>query len=271
MANPTSSVSKKQSSARLADLVRAGKVRKVRIVTQGQGAKRKTKIVLQKPADGIGPGKVTAAAGELRLPMSTVKILELPPGATVADARRMVQAGLRGSIRIVRVPPQLDRVSSFREFLAKRKVEVLAPIKVERPAEPPGRVAISSEATDALDLGTALRDPGSGKLDARKIAKLYGITLADLATKVCGITKQAIGKSPTSAGIQKHLEPLEEIANLLQRLGGSSAKFRAWLNRRNREFAPVNGSPPSPLELILLGRSAVVAHYVHNLLTGHPA
>jgi hypothetical protein len=126
-------------------------------------------------------------------------------------------------------------------------------------------------APDPLNISKRLRDNASGRLDARKIVELFGISSAELATKVCGLKRQAIQQNPTSAGIQEKLQSLEEVAQLLHWCGGDDAKLRAWLRRPNRDFPAMNGKPPSPMDLILEGHAAIVANKVHNLLTGHPA
>jgi hypothetical protein len=124
---------------------------------------------------------------------------------------------------------------------------------------------------DSLEISKHLRDPNSGRLDAQKIAALMGISITNLATKVCGVTKQALSQGPTSGGIQGKLQPLEDVAMGLLWCGGDGAKFRAWLNRPNRDFPLVKGKTPSPLDLILSGHAAIVASKVHQLRTGHPA
>lgn len=126
-------------------------------------------------------------------------------------------------------------------------------------------------ASDPLDIGKRLRDPVSGRLDARKIATLLGISITDLATKVCEVTKQSLSQNPTSAGIQDKLQPLEEVAQGLLWCGGDEAKLRAWLNRPNPDFPMIKGKVPSPMDLILRGHAGIVASKLRNLLTGHPA
>jgi hypothetical protein len=108
-------------------------------------------------------------------------------------------------------------------------------------------------------------------LDAREIATLLGISLTDLATKICEVTKQNLSQNPTSAGIQEKLQPLEEVAQGLLWCGGDEAKLRAWLNRPNQDFPLLEGKVPSPMELILRRHTAIVASKIRNLLTGHPA
>ncbi|WP_367870889.1 hypothetical protein [Luteolibacter sp. Populi] len=163
-----------------------------------------------------------------------------------------------GEIAITRLVRFLEKSSRsvLKEQLAKQHRETM-----------PDRT-LSEAAT--TDLSARLRD-ASGRLDAKKISDLLGIRMTDLATKVCGVTKQALGQSPTSAGIQGKLQPLEDIAQLLHWCGGDEAKLRAWLKRPNPDFPEIDGKTPSPVDLILRGHSGIVARKVHNLRTGHPA
>jgi hypothetical protein len=124
---------------------------------------------------------------------------------------------------------------------------------------------------DPLDISARLRDPDTGRLDARRISDLLGIKITDLAEKVCGTRKQNLSQNPTSAGIQAKLQPLEDVAQALLWCGGSEPKLRAWLNRPNRDFPEVDGKKPSPLDLILRGHAELVAQKVHNLRTGQPS
>ena len=124
--------------------------------------------------------------------------------------------------------------------------------------------------SEALDLSARLRAP-SGLLDARKFVELLGISSTNLATKVCGVSKQALSQNPTSAGIQAKLHVLEEVAGLLFWCGGDETKLRAWLNKPNRDFASIKGTSPSPMDLILLGHAEIVAQEVHNLRVGNPS
>lgn len=139
-------------------------------------------------------------------------------------------------------------------------------------AQPEHAAAQGVPASEAAltDLSTRLRD-NAGRLDAKKLSDLLGIRMTDLATKVCGVSKQALSQSPTSAGIQDKLQPLEDIAQLLHWCSGDEAKLRAWLKRPNRDFPQIDGKTPSPVDLILRGHAGIVARKVHNLRTGHPA
>lgn len=142
--------------------------------------------------------------------------------------------------------------------------------KVKRKTAPEV-AAVQPPAIEPLDVSARLRDPASGRLDATRISDLLGISKSDLATKVCGVSRQTLGQNPTGAGVQDKLQPLEEVAQALIWCGGDEAKFRAWLNRPNRDFPAVGGQTPSPMDLILRGHAGVVARKVGNLRTGHPA
>jgi hypothetical protein len=170
-----------------------------------------------------------------------------------------------------------DDVSVLVEEPGKFEVEHLEPwiekiaqsMATHNPASK--RSTVDPSVGDSLEISKHLRDPDSGRLDGQKIAALLGISITDLATKVCGVTKQALSQSPTSGGIQEKLQPLEDVSMGLLWCGGDGAKFRAWLNRPNGDFPSLKGKSPSPLDLILSGHAALVASKIHQLRTGHPA
>lgn len=115
-----------------------------------------------------------------------------------------------------------------------------------------------------------LSDAVSGRLDASKIAALYGLSTAEMG-KICGVSKQAIHANPTSKGIQDRLQPLAQAARGLLRFRNDEASFKAWLNQPNEDFPVYQGRRPSPLDLIKMGHAQVIADKIQNLLTGHPS
>lgn len=121
-----------------------------------------------------------------------------------------------------------------------------------------------------LAIRQRLSDTASGRLNAAKIAALYGLSTAEMG-KICGVSKQAIHANPTSKGIQDKLEPLAKAARGLLRFGDDEAKFKAWLNQPNEDFPIYEGRRPSPLDLIRMGHTQVIADKIQNLLTGHPS
>ncbi len=214
-----------------------------------------------------------------------------PKSGGLPAARKLVKyySNTRQAL-IAIASPEFYNQPDYRSILLDHKVEVLVQeedqfqvqslvpwiARLVMPGSPGKRTspkkstATDSAATAPSDLIRSLRDPDSGRLDARKLAALLGISLTDLASKVCGVTKQNLSQSPTSAGIQDKLADLEEIAGLLSWCG-SEAKLKAWLKRPNRDFAPLDGKIVSPVDLILMGRARSVANKVHHMLLGHPS
>lgn len=177
------------------------------------------------------------------------------------------QAIVEGYSDVLVQEPEEIGIARLVRFFEKSTRPILHKLakRHREPAQPQASVEAS-----LTGLSARLRDP-SGRLDARKISDLLGITMTDLATKVCGVTKQALSQSPTSAGIQDKLQPLEDAAQLLHWCGGDEAKLRAWLKRPNPDFPEIEGKTPSPVDLILRGHAGIVARKVHKLRTGHPA
>lgn len=121
-----------------------------------------------------------------------------------------------------------------------------------------------------LSIRHRLSDKTSGRLDAGKIARLFGLSMAEMGT-LCGVSKQSVHANPTSKGIQEKLEPLVKAARGVLWCGGDESKFKSWLNQPNPDFPEYEGRQLSPLDLIRMGHAQVIADKVQNLLTGHPA
>lgn len=103
----------------------------------------------------------------------------------------------------------------------------------------------------------------NGNLSADRVAKLYGITLSQLAGWL-GRTKQAVSKTPDADSLQSALSYFEHVARL-RLVTKNDAEFRKWLRtpRGSLENA-------SPLEVLAKGEWQAVADYVDNILTGTP-
>ncbi|RYD30161.1 MAG: hypothetical protein EOP86_20450 [Verrucomicrobiaceae bacterium] len=223
--------------------------------------------------------------GNRASPPRTVTVFRFSKPGEWVHARRLVKKYADSHHPMIAVTsPSVYNLPKFRDLLKGELIEVFVDnpenVRVEnleewitRLTEKPVRAETSSIGAppEDLDISARLRDPRTGRLDARKLGELMGLSLTDLAVKVCGITKQALSQSPSSTGIQDKLRPLEEIAHFLDWCGHDEGRFRAWLNRPNRDFAPLNGKILSPMQLILLGHAGVVAHQVRNLRLGHPS
>ena len=103
----------------------------------------------------------------------------------------------------------------------------------------------------------------SGRVSAKKVAEIFGISLSRLA-ELNGKQRQAVNKTPDSPRLQEFLRPFERVARL--RAVFPDEDFRAWLRRPMRDLGD-----QSPLDLILSGRIEVVADYAEDMLLGTPA
>jgi hypothetical protein len=112
-------------------------------------------------------------------------------------------------------------------------------------------------------LGDDLRDDSTGRLDAKKISELFGITLTSIA-KMVGVRRQSLDENPSSEKAQPVLQLFERIARLRAdpRLQ-SSESFKKWFQKSLPMF-----SGHSAAELFKSGKLDVVAQKVDQLLTG---
>lgn len=105
----------------------------------------------------------------------------------------------------------------------------------------------------------------NGRLDAREVCSLYGISLAALARSL-GRSEQSVHKTPTSLAIQSGLRIYERVAALLLRLTGSETGLRAWMQASNPEL---ENEPP--IALLLNGEGEVVEGMLESVLHGEPS
>jgi hypothetical protein len=104
----------------------------------------------------------------------------------------------------------------------------------------------------------------NGNLSAEAIAKLYGISLNQLATWL-GRTRQALNKTPDADSLQDELSYFERIARLRTALS-NNVEFRKWLRMPHAEL---NGE--TPLRWIERKRWQALSDLVDDMLTGAPA
>ncbi len=102
----------------------------------------------------------------------------------------------------------------------------------------------------------------SGRLSADRVAEVFGISLAELAA-LAGKSRQTLSKTPDAVSAQTALRPFERTARLRGVLEGG--EFRQWLNASNAQL-----DDQSPIELIRLGRTELVANLAEDILTGQP-
>jgi DNA-binding response OmpR family regulator len=110
-----------------------------------------------------------------------------------------------------------------------------------------------------------LHDLESGRLDAKRTADFFGVSLAELQ-RATGQHGRAIYKTPNAKPLQPLLRTLEAIASGLIRLTGSPNRARIWLNSMN---PALDGH--APIELIKNGNIEALSSFVQDLLEGRPA
>jgi len=128
---------------------------------------------------------------------------------------------------------------------------------------------VSAARTSPLDQWKSVVDAtkdlrlANGKLSAERIAKLFGVSLSQLAGWL-GRSKQAVSKTPDADSLQEALGCFERVARLRMITKGD-AEFRKWL-RTPHEL--LDNAPP--LELMARGELQAMADYVEDILTGTP-
>lgn len=126
----------------------------------------------------------------------------------------------------------------------------------------PARPSPLDKAKGVMTATADLRER-NGNLSAVRVAKLYGVSLSQLAGWL-DRTKQAVSKTPDADSLQAALGYFERVARLRLVLG-NEVEFRKWL-RTSHELLE-NGTP---LELMAKGEWQAMADYVDDMLTGAP-
>lgn len=103
-----------------------------------------------------------------------------------------------------------------------------------------------------------------GRLDARQVANLFGLSLTELA-RILGRKPSVVHKTPDAESLQGRLELLERIAGPLLLLAGSPRAFRMWMLAPNPEFGGT-----SPRSLLQEGNAFLIEDYLRDALTGQP-
>jgi len=103
----------------------------------------------------------------------------------------------------------------------------------------------------------------NGRLDAKKIAKVFGMSLSELAGQI-NVSKQSMSKTPDSLALQPKLREYERIARLRTEL--SDVEFKIWLNTPNDNLEDGD----APIGYLKEGASASLAAFAENMMTGAP-
>jgi hypothetical protein len=112
-------------------------------------------------------------------------------------------------------------------------------------------------------LGNDLRDGFTIKLDAEKVAELFGISVPDIA-RAADVTPQVLSNDPTSDRAQPVLELFERIARLRAHPQFEKpSDLREWFRRPLPIFANHSAE-----DLFKVGKLELVATKVDEMLTG---
>lgn len=126
----------------------------------------------------------------------------------------------------------------------------------------PARKSPLDQVKAVIESTADLRE-ANGNLSAARLAKVFGVSLSQLAEWL-GRTKQSLSKTPDADSLQEPLGYFERVARLRMITRGD-ADFRKWL-RTPHEFL----DNASPLELLARREWQNLADYVEDILTGNP-
>jgi hypothetical protein len=110
-----------------------------------------------------------------------------------------------------------------------------------------------------------LHDPGSGRIDARRVAEFLAVALTRVA-EALDANYQSVHKTPDAASLQKGLGPIKRSIELVSRVTRNPREARAWLNSPHPCFGG-----RTPLEVILSGRADAVVTLLENAIAGIPS
>ena len=110
-----------------------------------------------------------------------------------------------------------------------------------------------------------LRNPGSGRLDVKRIAEFYGEPLNKFATAL-GVSPSAVSQTPDSKKYQNFLGYFEKVARIVPLLENKSS-FSTWVKSPNKELKGA-----APLELLWGGpaKARKLVDVVEDVLVGQP-
>lgn len=109
-----------------------------------------------------------------------------------------------------------------------------------------------------------IHNPSTGRIDAKKVAALLGVPLAETA-RILGRNLSTVHKTPGAQALQPRLAKLEQILAALHRLAGSNENLRIWLKAPNPEL-----DGRTPIDLLNDGKMEVVAGLLEDALLGQP-
>lgn len=140
--------------------------------------------------------------------------------------------------------------------------------RVEERASPPYRATTEPMTAGRHPIEEAFvegfHDPETGRLDAKRVADAYGVSLSALARGL-KITQSALSKRPTAAAAQVSLRELEFTWATLLAVLRTDERVRAWLNSKSRHLGA-----QAPIDLLTRGSAEALANYIRSVIVGEP-
>lgn len=151
----------------------------------------------------------------------------------------------------------LEKMRQMEELLRQLNVALGDPPSPRARRSPLDAVAEVTESTNDLRVS-------NGNLSAERVARLYGVSLSELAGWLKR-SRQAVSKTPDADSLQEALGFFERVARL-RTLVKSDEAFRKWLRTQQDAL-----DKESPLRVMAKGEWQTIADYVDDMLSGAPA
>lgn len=182
-----------------------------------------------------------------------------------------------GNSRVVRNGPRTGELALLLNQLTEAKIQMegllaraeamlrLAPASgapgdsMDGPAAPARRSPLDQ--VKAVVESTADLREANGNLSAARVAKVFGVSLSQLAGWL-GRSKQAVSKTPDADSLQDALGYFERVARI-RLVTMDDAEFRKWLRTPHDLLGDA-----SPLDMLANGGWQAMADYVDDVLTG---
>lgn len=109
-----------------------------------------------------------------------------------------------------------------------------------------------------------LRNPGSGRIDARRVAEYLGVSLKQLSAAIA-LPYAGVHKTPDGPRVQLAIGPIARALELADAALGSAQAVRMWLNQPLYEL-----ENESPLAVLLAGEAGALVTLLENAGAGIP-
>jgi DNA-binding response OmpR family regulator len=150
------------------------------------------------------------------------------------------------------------QAGSFARATAIRRAAERGELDFSSAMVPPVRTDVSRPAPES----SPLRDPETGRLDAKRVAEYLGVPLKQFAEAI-GENYKALHKTPSRASLQVKLLPVERAIALLDERLRDRGRVRAWLNTPHPDLGG-----RTALSVILEGHATIVSDMLEAAAAG---